>query len=428
MIAYVSKLPLDNVNRKEFHAVVAYCHALGPLSNQIITNLDNGYILQDEDIVAYHIEDGSIYDYIFKESTQEVYICFDRRENKRFDLLYYLFAWDFIGMDGEYDVQYLPHEVEHCVLPPVNYLPFVCFPKNTNSVIVEECAGLLEGRAHVLCGDVQLDEETLERYQVSKDDHFAILNHRNCLRFTQSKNETNEEYAKRIFYKVQTYMSNRVYESTFNMKELYQTILLKANQQNDEKRLEEYEGALSDLDLEKQEMIERIESFEQKVEALQNQVDYLKARIEAESKYPLLLKGKIEEKYEGEQKDVILAILQSFLAHDDNSVKSLVHNILEEVSDEEKVEMIHEILEENPEVGKRRVMLDEILRVLKSSKEYTERETNQLEKVGLKCYKGNNHYTVKFFDDSQYHTTMGVTNSDSNACLEIYNTMEKLFF
>ena len=216
MIAYVSKLPLDNVNRKEFHAVVAYCHALGPLSNQLITNLENGYVLQDEDIVAYHIEDGSVYDYIFKESTQEVYLCFDRRENHKFDLLYYLFAWDLIGTDGDYEIQYLPHYVENCTLPPVNYLPFVCFHANTNAEIVEECASLLEGRAHVLYGDVQLDKHILERYHLSNDDHFAMFNHKNCLRFVQLKNETNEEYAKRIFYKVQSYMSNRVYEYPFN--------------------------------------------------------------------------------------------------------------------------------------------------------------------------------------------------------------------
>ena len=175
-------------------------------------------------------------------------------------------------------------------------------------------------------------------------------------------------------------------------------------------------------------MIQRIESFEQKVETLQSQVDYLKARIEVEHNYPLLLKGKIEEKYVGEQKDVILAILQGFLAHDENSVKSLLQNVLKEETDERKVQLIQEILLENPEVGNRGRMLEEISRVLKASKDYDERTERLLEKVGLKCYKGNNHYTVLFFDDSQYFTTMGVTNSDTNACLEIYNTMEKLFF
>lgn len=415
MITFVSKLPLHNVSINKFHKMVESCHSLDVCIEQSITHLNNGYILQNEDVVGYHIEDESIYEYIFKESTNEVYISIDKRGTKCLSLLDHLINENLFACDGELPIGDNVHDMNQDCLAQTTYLPILYFTSKSNLDIVSSCAKKLLAMVHVVLGNEEYDAIMMKKYRARYHD-FGVLCNQDCLRFSKSKTEIDEDFANRIYYKMQMYMSNRVYEYPFNMNELYQAILLKMVEESrgqEELRLAKYDEQLDRLKARRDKIIRRIEKYEQELEAfIKPEIEENKALLEAMDKYPLVFKGKIEEKYIGEQKDIVLS--------------RLVAASLNENYKDQKA-LILEILAENPEVGKRRELLEAIDRILKQCSKFEERVYNQLRKQGVEKLRDDEHGLACFFGDKRYLTTLPHT-GEANSGRQVFRKIRATFF
>ena len=90
--------------------------------------------------------------------------------------------------------------------------------------------------------------------------------------------------------------------------------------------------------------------------------------------------------------------------------------------------MYNEILQENPEVGKRRKYLDEIWSILLSSKQIGSRQTGDLRKIGITLVKGETHIDCSFYDTTRYFTSLSSSPSDTNTNRQVYRTIRNHFY
>ena len=395
MITFVSKLPLKDVSCERLHEIIAACHSLEPLVNQPIVNLENGFIIQDDDVLAYHIEEGSKYDYIFQKSTNELYISIDKRGDF-YNLLNYLEKGNLLNRDGEFDILSEVHCMRKDTLEDTMYLPILYFSSSSDETIMKECARKLKGMVHVVCGNAKIDSKMKKQYRARYAD-FAVLHNQDCLRFSKSKKETNEDYINRIYFKIQMYMSNLVYDYPFNMNELHNRVLAKlvteSKKQEDEREKVYYQHT-ERLNDDKQKLINQIKEKEMEMLRLSNDIENHKAILASIDAYPVLHKGKIKEFYAGEQRDVILNVLKE----EKHSPDRTTH----------EVQLLEEILKENPKVGNRLRMLDD-LDILMTNATKIPPIKSQLQKLNITVQKSGDHYKLIFFDDVKYQTHVSCT-------------------
>ena len=130
--------------------------------------------------------------------------------------------------------------------------------------------------------------------------------------------------------------------------------------------------------------------------------------------HPLLFKGEIKEFYDGEQKDIVLALISEELKTERDPIK---------------VQLYNEILKENPEVGERRKKLDEIWSILLSSKQVGTRQIEDLRKAGIILEKkGDTHFNGTLYNHQRYYTSIATSPSDTNTGRQVYRKLRNHFF
>ena len=417
MITFVSKLPIKPMTCLEFHKIIATLHSLNSLEDKDLIKLDNGYIIQDEKIIAYHIEDNDSYEYIYSENTNEVLISLDKKRNHQpIDLLTYLMNHHLLAIDLNIKIKDIPHYCEKN-LPKTSYLPIIYFNSNlAKPSILNETSSLLKGMAHVLYGNKELDE-TMKNHHHSTYESYAILYNNDYMGFSKLKNESDESFAYRVYYKIQSYMTKRVFEYPFNMNDLYQKALskmIKNSRENEDLILEKFDNQLSKLENNKQKYIQQIDELTKQIEYLKFQVEINEKKMNDICSYPLLFKGNEDEFYDGEQKDMVL---------------SLIKEELKVEKDSTRIQLLNEILKENPPVGNRSEKLNEIYRILLSSKQVGERQIELLKKYGICLLDSKeNHLKGNFYDDSRYPLTVSSSPSDLNTGRQLYREIRKVCF
>ena len=159
--------------------------------------------------------------------------------------------------------------------------------------------------------------------------------------------------------------------------------------------------------------VNRIEQLTNQINQLKYQIEYLENIVSQQDSYPLLFKGKEKELYQGEQKDMILYLIQEELKTEKDPLK---------------IELYESILKENPKQGTRDLLFEEITRILMSCKDVNEKARNDLRKVGVCLEKKQKHIDGCFFNDQRYLITMSSTTSDINSNRQTIRMIRKVFF
>lgn len=412
----VTKIPLKDMDKSTFIQIVKKLHHIESPNQQIITKIPEGWVIDDESIIAYDIEDQWRYGYIYNEEEQEVYIQWDKHPSKPIDIIQYLIDHHYIKKDTLYvtDQPLYVRTFEDIIKSP-SQLPIIYLHPHTykNIEFLNTLAKVLKGMAHVVYSDnSQIDNAIEEQFQCQNVIMFLNNEH---AKIRSMKNE--EDFIQSIFIKVQNYITKRSYGFPYSMNTLYKNALKKMIhliKENENTAADNLEDQLLQLEEKKMELIERIEKLHAKLTIIKNQNESLSQYIEQNNYYPLVLKGDEKELYEGEQKDMILHILQQEL---------------KTVRQPKTIEMIKTILDENPKVGKRDEMLTEIkLRLLKA-KQLNNQTIEKLRKCGIEINKSNgNHFEALLFNDSRYMIVIASTPSDMNFNRQFYRDIVKYFF
>lgn len=164
------------------------------------------------------------------------------------------------------------------------------------------------------------------------------------------------------------------------------------------------------LEDEKERYVQLIEKLENEVMLLQMQNDQIEEELSSQYQYALLAKGELKEFYQSEQKDVLLDMLE-----DDVKKKN---------TGDLDIEILGDILKQNPKEGTREEYLDHISKQLLDGGSIYKLKNWGIDVKGEK----NKHPVVIFFDDSRYQSTVSSTPSDVNACRQIYRQFRKYFF
>ena len=415
MIYLVTKLPLKPISCLEFHTLITNFHHLEINNENMISFFDQGWMIRDKGILAYHIEEQWDYEYIFNEKTSEFYLSYNQKDQFHHkDMIDYLIKNNYLDKDEEFDILDTPHYITD-VLPRWNALPILYFNKSlSNEYILKECAKRLKGFAHVVYGNDEFNCAMNIQNHMNKS--YALLFNDEKMFFSKKKDEDDESFVERVFYKIQYYMNKRVFEEPFKMNVLYQKALnhlISQSKSNEKNLLNNYDLELSRIENRKENYINRIEQLNNQISQLEYQIEYLENRIGIQEEYPLLFKGKEIELYEGEQRDMILY---------------LIHEELKTEKDPTKIEIYESILKENPKQGTRDLLFEEITRILMSCKDVNEKARNDLRKVGVCLEKKQKHIDGCFFNDQRYLITMSSTTSDINSNRQTIRMIRKVFF
>ena len=415
MIYFVTKLPTKNISCFEFHVLLSKIHFIEEMKENPISYFNNGWMISNSKLCAYHIEEEWIYEYIFNEENHELYISLDQRSDSiPKDIIGYLIKNQIFEKDQEIDILDTPHYYTE-ELPMWKHLP-VLYLNHTlsNPNILNECAKRLKGMVHVVYGNKTFDE-TMNIQNHSNKSYVLLFNGERMF-FSKKKEEDDASFIDRVFYKIQTYMNKRVFDEPYQMNVLYQKSLnqlILDSKNNEQNLLNNYDLELSRIENRKENYINRIEQLTSQINQLEYQIEYLENSIGDIQEYPLLFKGKEKELYEGEQKDMILY---------------LIHEELKTEKDENKIQLYHSILNENPKQGTRDQLFEEITRILMSCKDVNEKARNDLRKVGICLEKKQKHIDGCFFDDQRYLITMSSTTSDINSNRQTIRMIRKVFF
>lgn len=415
MIYYVNKLPMKPISCIEFHHLIQKFHSVDFLKTNL-SFLENGWVIQRKDFVAYHFEENCIYDYIYNEKTHEVYISIDQKNDELpIDFLSYLIENEYLEKDIDLVIQKTAHYIDKKECPKCSALPIVYIQVNLNESDMNHLANRLKGLAHVVYGNEDFQNSMIvENYSNHKN--YIQLFHNEYLFFSKSKKENIQEFIEKIYYKVYSYMTKRVFNDSFNMKVLFKEALIQLieeSKMNEEGLLNTYDIELSRLNSKKENTLNRIEQLSNQINQLEYQIDYLENIVNNQTEYPLLYKGKEKELYDGEQKDMILYLIQEELKTE---------------KDQDKILLYQSILEENPKQGTRDQLFEEITRILMSCKDVNEKARNDLRKVGICLEKKQKHLDGCFFNDQRYLITMSSTTSDINANRQVIRMIRKVFF
>ena len=107
---------------------------------------------------------------------------------------------------------------------------------------------------------------------------------------------------------------------------------------------------------------------------------------------------------------------------------AILRKFVKTEKDEHRIQLLKEILEENPKVGKREELLTEIHRILLSVTQISTTEISDLKKVGVMLEHRKKQIFGNFFNDNRYNITISCTTSDVNAGRQIWRKIRSLFF
>lgn len=412
-----TKFKLQNITLQQFHNIIVELHNIEEHYNPYITNIDKGWIISYDNLLGYHIEDQWIYEYIYNDKDKEIYISLDDQGySDSINLIEYLRVNDYISHDNFLYVDNKPFYIEdmnrffECEFDlPILYLN----SKLSSCSFIPKLAEKLEGMAHVVYGNKDFNKVMMSKYGFRDNSYLIYLND-SYLRVSLLKNESDYHFIERLFLKVQNYNTVREYKYPYSMDKLYKTVLkdmIDSEKENENNILTNLEISLMSLEDEKKKIEDKIKTLDKQIMLLKDKNSYNKDYLSQSDVFPILFKGIEKEYYPGEQKDMVLYVLKESKKGQDSAYK----------------QMIDEILGENPKVGNRDEMIEEIERTLKAGRELNDRAIVRLKKCGV-TLDLNGHYDGRFYDDPRYLISIGSSPSDYQFANQLRRHIKKFFF
>lgn len=414
----VTKIKLKNINKQLIHQIIVNLHQIEEDYSQYITYINKGWIIQYKDILAYHIEDDWIYEYIFNDKEKVLYINLDDQGYSEYiDILEYLLKKDYILKEEILYVDKKAFYIEsfeelntyHYQLPII----YLNHSLSNDEEFVSELASKVVGMAYVVYGNEEFEKKMKTHYHIRDSSYLIYLNH-HCIKLSSLKHESNHQFIERIFLKVQNYITTRVYEYPYSMSQLYKNVLnemIAYEKENENIILSDLEMEMMSLEEEKEKLVENISKLNTYISLLEEKNKSNLHYLEDLGEYPLLLKGDEKEYYLGEQKDMILYLLEES----------------KNGKDQEYKDMIDKIISDNPKVGIRDELIENIQKTLKAMPGVTDRAIAKLKKYGVYLEK-NDHYAARFFEDSRYLITVASSSSDVQFANQVRRHVKKYFF
>ena len=401
--------PLSHTN---IHSLITHVHNIELNIDNHLSYNNNNYIIKDENIYAYHIEDTSIYEYIYNEDEHKLLIMIDKRDNHYISIIDELIDNSYIDQSSrlypKHDAFYLDEYIDFYDLQ--SDLPIIYLNNQFNDEeFINELNKKVKSMAYVIYGSDNF-------YEHAPSKSMIIFKHNEVLPFTSFHKETKEQLIERLFTKIQNYMCKYEYQNTYSMNYLYHKAIEKMieNTKYKESMLEmTLEEKLLSLEIEKEDYLNKIYKLQNDILVLESQIENYHSMLE-NNEQPILYKGKIKEFYEDEQKDIVLY---------------LVKKKLETTSSSDSKEILLSIIEDNPSLNLREEKLQEIERLLKASKKMTERLMEDLKPHGPTFLRhSNNHYFFNFYNDSHYLIDIASSPGDVYWSKQVYRAFRRHCF
>lgn len=419
-----TQLFIKKMSLSDFHQLIQDKHHLGFIDIvPYMTSFHNGKIYSYNQTVAYQInQNNNCYEYIFNELENSLYISLDINNNDYIDLTSYLidnnlleekiFLYNQVKQGNKNNLDDIISFIENESLLPVIYL------NQSLSTYDQTLLNSLKTIAYVLSSDDQLfHQEFQKHFQLRNNSYILYLNHE-FQKISLLKNENIEDFIKRVQIKVQNYITQRTYPFPYNMKAFQHFViqkLIEDAKENEDQKVSHIEIQLSTLESKKETLLNDIDTYSKKIQILENQNNELNDFLKQQDNIPLILKGDEKEFYEGEQKDLILFLLEEEIKNTNNL---------------QLKEMVEDILQQNPAIGTRKRYLSELFNMLIAENKISssKKSLEALKRYGICINHAGKHLTGTFFNDSRYTITFSSTPGDKNIGRQYYRQIRNLFY
>lgn len=146
----------------------------------------------------------------------------------------------------------------------------------------------------------------------------------------------------------------------------------------------------------------RIDELGQENVRLKARIEYLEAALaERNSEQRLIAQANIPEFFDGEQNDLIVAILNRELKKCGDNPKT------------RKYELLSSIVDRNSYIGNKQRMFVRIKEIFSDGETMSAAERSELEKMGFEITEDGKHYKLKFMGGDKYWYTVSKTPSDN---------------
>ena len=387
--------------------------------DSLIIHLENCTIYHDESAIAFCIQyQNNDYEYIFNETKQNIYLSINKRNNQFIDLITYLNKYHFLNnnhfsyiqpnIKNMNDLNQVIEFIENKTILPVIYLN-ISLKDFKNEILTE-----IQSTAYILTSEDENFHQAFQKhFHLRNNSYILYLNHE-FQKISFLKKESPQEFIEKVKIKIQSYVLQRTYSFPYNMKDFQHHIIKKIienHKENDFLENSSIEQQVLALEDKKKNLQKNIDDLNNQILILENQNKELGSYIKQQGYYPLILKGNEKEFYKGEQRDLLLYLLKEELKNNHN----------------QKQQIIHTILEQNPPVGNRNRYLTDIFNLL-VNEGLSKKSIDTLSRYGIILSHTGKHPTTTFFNDSRYTMTFSSTPSDLNVGRQYYRQIRKLFF
>lgn len=388
--------------------------------DSLIIHLENCTIYHDESAIAFCIQyQNNDYEYIFNETKQNIYLSINKRNNQFIDLITYLdkchllnndhFSYIQPNIKNMNDLNQVIEFVENKTILPVIYLN-MSLKDFKNEILTE-----IQSTAYILTSeDENFHQAFQNHFHLRNNSYILYLNHE-FQKISFLKKESPQEFIEKVKIKIQSYVLQRTYSFSYNMKDFQHHIfkkIIENHKENDFLENSSIEQQVLALEDKKKNLQKNIDDLNNQILILENQNEELGSYIKQQGYYPLILKGNEKEFYKGEQRDLLLYLLKEELKNNHN---------------QKQQQIIHTILEQNSPVGNRNKYLTDIFNLL-VNEGLSKKSIDTLSRYGIILSHTGKHPTTTFFNDSRYTMTFSSTPSDLNVGRQYYRQIRKLFF
>lgn len=410
-----SKIKLKEKTISQVIEAISLIHQT-PLPSKTLTILDDVKIINISDIIAYHIEDEGIYEYIYEETNHELYMHIES-STKQYSMIEWLISNKWVDDSDLYYLTNKRFKVEELtdLKKMGGKFPIVYIHQNDYSdKLYQKLSSKLKGLAYVVYGDDMLDEVVCAHYHINHKS-FAILYNQDLFDFKYS---SDKELIDLMTYRIEQYMNHRVYDYPFNFKQLHKHVLTEMLKQEID-LTSDYQFKMDTLKNKETDLMAKIQDKELEIKKLKSHIINLEARLNFRKGCPIILKSKEKDLYEHEHTEILVTLLEEEL-----------DRLSDIEEDRERKEIISRLLALNPKYGIREKYIDDICIALEPiSRNVGEKEKEIFKRLGIILKEDNKgHYKGAFCGDARYPVTIFSSSSDMNAGHKLYRDIRNFYF
>lgn len=415
MMKVNTKIKLKEISIVQIIEAITAIHQV-PLPNKPLTILGDVKIINTSDIIAYHIKNEGIYEYIYRETTHELYIHIESND-KQHAMIEWIVSKQWVD---DSDVFYLTNkqlrvkELADLKKMEGKY-PIVYMHQNDYSdQFYQKLSSKLRGLAYVVYGNDMVDEMVCSHYQMDRQS-FSILYNHDLFNFKYS---SEKELIDLVTYRIENYVNHRIYTYPFNFKELHKHVLMEMLKQEVDIS-SDYKFKVDTLKKKEVDLLAKIQDIEDEINKFQTQIAILEARLDSREGCPIILKSKEKDLYEHEHTEILITLLEEEL-----------YSLSDADEDRERKEIILRLLNLNKKYGIREKYIEDIRIALEPiSRNIGEKEKDIFRRLGIFLREDTNgRYKGAFCDDSRYLVTISSSSSDMNAGHNLYRDIRNFYF